>query len=71
MLNTIPLLLETMHCPINKLQKDCLVLESGKTEKNGKNFQKPEKSANFVKKKIAKICDIQKLKTIPWQLKIF
>ena len=31
---------------------------------------KNEKKGNFVKK-IAKVCDIQKLKPIPWQIKIF
>ena len=35
-----------------------------------KNFQKSEKNAKLFKK-IAKICDIQKLRPIPWQLKIF
>ena len=47
-----------------------MVPEAGKTEKNDKNFQKPEKKRNL-SKKIAKICDIQKLKPIPWQLKTF
>ena len=67
MLKTIPLLLETMQCPIKHLKRGCLVPEAEKLE-NNENFQKPEK-ANFGKK-IAKIYDIQKLKPIPWQLKI-
>ena len=33
MLKIIPLLLETMQCPINKPQRDCLVPQAGKTEK--------------------------------------
>ena len=69
MLKTIPLLLETMQCPINKPQKRLPGPWSWKNW-NNENFQKPEKNANFVKK-FAKICDIQKLKPIPWQLKIF
>ena len=70
MLKTIPLLLETMQCPINKPQRRLHVPENGKTENNDENFQKPE-NANFVKKKIAKICDNQKLKPIPSRLKKF
>ena len=35
-----------------------------KKVKNNENFQKPE-NKNFAKKKIAKICDIQKLKPTP------
>ena len=33
MFKTIPLLLETMQCPITNLRRDCLVSEAVKTEK--------------------------------------
>ena len=70
-LKTIPLLLETMKCPINKPQRRLpVVLEAGKTEKMAKIF-KNLKKMRILSKKIAKICDIRKLKPIPWQLKIF
>ena len=60
MLKTIPFLLETMQCPINKPQRRfILVLETGKT-KMTKIF-KNLKNSNFVKKEIAKNCDIEKL----------
>ena len=70
MLKTIPLLLKTMQCPICKPQKDCLVSEAGKTEKTTKIF-KNLKIMRILSKKLQKICDIQKLKPNPWQLKIF
>ena len=69
MLKTIPLLLETMKCHLTNLKGDCLVLEAGKTKKMTKIFKNPKK-CEFCQKKIAKICDIQKLKPIPWQLNI-
>ena len=68
MLKTIPLLLETMQCPISKPQRSLPGPWSRKSRKTDDNFQKRKKNANFVKK-IDKICDIQKLKPIPWQLK--
>ena len=40
MLKTIPLLLETMHCPIIKPQRRFFALWSWKNSKNDKNFQK-------------------------------
>ena len=40
MLKTIPLLLETMQCPITSLKGDSLTPEAGKTQRNDKNFQK-------------------------------
>ena len=55
---------------LTNFKDDCLVVETGKTEKM-ENFQKPEKKGKLVKKKIAKICDIQKLKLIPWEQKFF
>ena len=70
MLKTIPLLLETMHCPINKPQRRLPGPWSWKNRKNEENFQKRKKNANFVKKN-AKIFDVQKLKPIPWHLKTF
>ena len=71
MFKTIPLLIKTMQCPINKPQRRLPGPWSWKKLKKWRKFEKkPEKNANFVKK-IAKICDIQKLKPIPWQLKIF
>ena len=42
-----------------------------KLKKNDKKFQKPGKKANFVNKKLQRICDTQKLKPIPLQLRIF
>ena len=69
MLKTIPLLLETMKCPINKPQRRLPGPWSWKNW-NDENFQKPEKM-QILSKKIAKICDIRKLKPIPWQLKKF
>ena len=69
-LKSIPILLETMQCPITNLKGDRLVPETKKTQKNDEKFQKPEKNANLFKK-IAKISDIKKLKPIPCQLKIF
>ena len=70
MLKTIPLLLETMKCLINKAQRRLPGPWSCKNWKNDENFQKAEKM-RILSKKIAKICDIQKLKPIPWQLKNF
>ena len=40
-----------------------------KPKKSFKKFQKTWKSEFY--QKIAKICDIKKLKTIPWHMKIF
>ena len=70
MLKTIPLLLETMQCPINKPQRRSPVHWNWKKRKNDENFQKRKKMRILIKK-FAKICDIQKLKPIPLQLKIF
>ena len=50
MLKTIPFLLETMQCPINKPQRRfILVLETGKTKMT--KISKNLKNLNFVKKK--------------------
>ena len=59
-----------MQSPINKTQRRLLISEAGKTGKMTK-FSKNLKKCEFCPKKVAKICDIQKLKSIPWQLKIF
>ena len=69
-LKSIPLLLETMQCPISKPLRRLPGLWNWKNWKNDENFQKLEKM-RICTKKIAKICDIQKLKPIPWQLKVF
>ena len=49
MLKTIPLLLNTMQCPINKPQRRLPGPLSWKNRKTDENFQK-RKNANFVKK---------------------
>ena len=59
-----------MQFPTNKPQSRLPGLWNWKNLQNVENFQKPEKNANLFKK-IAKICDIQKLKPTPWQPKIF
>ena len=51
MLKTIPLLLETMQCPINKTSKEIAWSLKLEKLKNNENFQKPEKNANFTKSK--------------------
>ena len=58
-----------MQCPIKKPHRRLPVPWKYKKWENDENFQKPENANLF--KKIAKICDIQKLKPIPLQLKIF
>ena len=72
MLKTLPLLLETRKCPINKPQSCKETAWSLKLEKTEmtKVIKKLKKMRNL-SKKITIICDIQKLKPNPWQLKIF
>ena len=50
MLKTIPLLLESMNVLLTNLKGDCLVLESGKTEKMTKIFKNLKKMLNLSKK---------------------
>ena len=55
MLKTIPLLLKTMQCPINKPQSRLPGPWSWKKlKKNDENFQKPEKKRISSKKKMLK-----------------
>ena len=70
MLKTIPLLLETVKCAINKLQRRLPGPCNWKSEKMTSIF-KNLKNMWTLSKKIAKIWVIQKFKPTRWQLKIF
>ena len=67
-LESNPLLLETIQCPIIKPSRRLIGPWSCKNSKKTKIF-KPEKKCEFCQ--IAIICDIQNLKPVPWPLKNF